>query len=153
MNIQEFKTQLKNGLPLTFQLENGGFVPAHYHITEVGVINKNFIDCGGTIREEQKINFQLWFSNDVDHRLTAEKLLKIIEVAEAKIGLPDEEIEVEYQSDTIGKYGIEASEFGFILSNSQTACLAPDACGIPAQKEIVVLESLNNSCTPGGGCC
>jgi hypothetical protein len=25
-------------------------VPTHYHITEVGKVQKDFIDCGGTVR-------------------------------------------------------------------------------------------------------
>lgn len=31
-----------------FKLENGNSVPEHFHVTEVGIITKDFIDCGGT---------------------------------------------------------------------------------------------------------
>ena len=52
--------QIKNILPtldnVEFQLENGTFVPEHFHVTEIGMLSKNFIDCGGTIRKEEKVN-------------------------------------------------------------------------------------------------
>src|SRR5690606_26765672 len=90
-----------------FQLENGSFVPEHFHVTEIGQITKNFIDCGGVIRSEKVVNFQLWNANDFEHRLKPGKLLKIIRLSEEKLGIEDAEIEVEYQSDTIGKYDLK----------------------------------------------
>jgi hypothetical protein len=153
MKLSEFKKALNN-TPLQFTLEDGNIIPAHFHITEIGAISKKFIDCGGTLRNEEKISFQLWYSEDVDHRLTTEKLLKIIEIGEKQIGLTDDDIEVEYQNSTIGKFNLEKSDFGFILTNKQTACLAMDQCGIPVEKVKKSLSSLTeNTCTPGGGCC
>jgi hypothetical protein len=153
MKLSEFKTAILN-TPLQFSLEDGSMVPAHFHITEIGAISKKFIDCGGTLRNEEKISFQLWFSEDNDHRLSTEKLLNIIEIGEKEIGLSDEEVEVEYQNTTIGKYNLEKSDFGFILHNKQTACLALDKCGIPIEKNKKPLSSLGETnCTPGGGCC
>jgi hypothetical protein len=138
-------------------LPNHSFVPAHFHITEVGLITKNFIDCGGTVRQEKVINFQLWEANDFDHRLAPNKLLGIIEKSEAIFNFDDLEIEVEYQTDTIGKFGLNFDGISFQLTNKETACLAEDACGIPASKQKVKLVDLGSSasacCTPGGGCC
>ena len=65
-NIKEILPTLDN---VEFQLENGTFVPEHFHVTEVGVITKHFIDCGGAIRNEKVVNFQLWNANDFEHRL------------------------------------------------------------------------------------
>ena len=48
--IKEILPALDN---VEFQVENGTFVPEHFHVTEVGVITKHFIDCGGTIRNEK----------------------------------------------------------------------------------------------------
>ena len=104
MKLSEFKANLTGMTTVSFQLPNGSTVPAHYHITEVGHVQKRFIDCGGTTRLEDRICFQLWEADDVDHRLQAEKLMKIIELSERTLNLPDEEIEVEYQGATIGKY-------------------------------------------------
>lgn len=149
MKLSEIKIILPNLENVVFQLENGTFVPEHFHVTEVGMINKNFIDCGGIIRHENIVNFQLWNANDVNHRLKPLKLLNIIKLSEQKLGIEDLEIEVEYQADTIGKYGLKFENNIFILTNKQTDCLAKDNCGIP----IELLQIQNPSCTPGGGCC
>src|SRR5690606_30389373 len=127
--IKEILPTLSN---VEFQLENGTYVPEHFHVTEVGVITKHFIDCGGTIRKEKVINFQLWNADDVEHRLKPTKLLHIIKLSEEQLGMEDAEIEVEYQAETIGKYDLGFNGKNFILKNKTTACLAEDACGIPS---------------------
>lgn len=149
--IKEILSALDN---VEFQLENGAFVAEHFHVTEVGLITKHFIDCGGTIRNEKVVNFQLWNANDLEHRLKPTKLLNIIKLSEEKLGIEDTEIEVEYQSGTIGKYDLDFNGNHFILKNKQTACLASDACGIPVKnQEIKIVETQAASCTPGSGCC
>ena len=157
MKLSEIKTILPTLENVEFQLADGSFVPEHFHVTEVGSIQKHFIDCGGTIRKENAVNFQLWNANDLEHRLKPEKLLRIIQLSEEKLGIEDHEIEVEYQGETIGKYDLSFNGTYFVLVPKTTACLASDACGIPAEKTKVQLTELGggnkNSCTPGGGCC
>ena len=157
MKISEFKTVLAAQETISFQLPDGSLVPSHFHVTEVGKVIKHFIDCGGTERLETVINFQLWEANDYDHRLHPEKLVSIIELSQSKLGLPDAEIEVEYQAGTIGKYGIDFNGTSFLLTNKLTDCLAKDACGIPQEKPklklIDVQTDAQNSCAPGSGCC
>lgn len=157
MKLSKIKEILPTLDNVAFQVENGTFVPEHFHVTEVGVITKHFIDCGGTIRNEKVVNFQLWNANDFEHRLKPTKLLNIIKLSEEKLGIEDAEIEVEYQSDTIGKYDLDFNGKIFVLKNKTTACLAQDACGIPSEKVKKSLTELTvnnaNTCTPGGGCC
>lgn len=155
MKLSAVKNTLKTLNTIAFQLPDGTLVPSHFHVTEVGKISKHFIDCGGTVRKEEVVNFQLWEANDYDHRLHPEKLVNIIELSEKILEIEDLEVEVEYQATTIGKYGLEYNGEHFLLTNKQTDCLAKDNCGIPVQKEKVVLSTLksNTSCTPGGGCC
>jgi hypothetical protein len=157
MKLSEIKQYLTTAETVSFKLPTGDYVPEHFHVTEVGLVTKHFIDCGGVERLEKVINFQLWNANDVEHRLKPQKLSNIIGLSEAKLGIGDLEIEVEYQSDTIGKYGLDFNGKDFILVPKQTACLASDACGIPAAKQKVHLGELQTapqtSCTPGGGCC
>ncbi len=155
MKLSEFKHILKEQTMISFKLPNGTFVPSHFHVTEVGSVSKHFIDCGGTVRTENRVNFQLWEANDYDHRLHPEKLVSIIELSERTLGLKDEEIEVEYQGETIGKYGIEWTDQEFHLVSLTTDCLAKDKCGIPEEKIKQPLATLssNNTCTPGSGCC
>ena len=155
MKLSEFKNILKTKTTIGFQLPNGELVPSHFHVTEVGQINKKFIDCGGVIRSENVVNFQLWEANDYDHRLHPEKLIDIIELSESKLGITDEEIEVEYQGQTIGKYGLAHNGTNFELTTKLTDCLAKDKCGIPEDKIKVEIGKVveSNSCTPGSGCC
>jgi len=157
MKISEIKQILNTIETVNFQLPDGKSVPEHFHVTEVGFITKNFIDCGGTVRKETVVNFQLWDANDFEHRLKPKKLIDIIKLSEKVLGIEDFEIEVEYQDTTIGKYDLGFNGKDFLLLNKQTACLAQDQCGIPAEKPKLNLTQLNsdtaNSCTPGGSCC
>jgi len=155
MKLSEIKNKLNKLEKIAFQLPNGELVPNHFHVTEIGKITKHFIDCGGTVRKEEVVNFQLWNANDYDHRLHPEKLLHIIQLSERVLEIEDLEIEVEYQADTIGKFGLDFDGQNFLLTNKETDCLAKDKCGIPNEKPKVKLSELNNesSCTPGGGCC
>lgn len=155
MKLSEIKNKLNKLEKIAFQVPNGELVPNHFHVTEIGKITKQFIDCGGTVRKEEVVNFQLWNANDYDHRLHPEKLLDIIQLSERVLGIEDLEIEVEYQADTIGKFGLDFDGRNFLLTNKKTDCLAKDKCGIPNEKPKVKLSELNteSSCTPGGGCC
>lgn len=179
MKLSQAKNILTTVETVNFQLPDGTFVPEHFHVTEVGLITKNFIDCGGTVRKETVVNFQLWNANDFEHRLKPQKLLNIIHLSEKILGIEDFEIEVEYQAQTIGKYDLDFNGKDFVLVNKQTACLAQDQCGIPSEKQKVRLSDMNTEsacctpsvstekpkvslsakdnepscCTPNGGCC
>ena len=76
---------------------------------------------------------------------------------EKKISQDDLELEVEYQSETIGKYGLAINGDQLQLLPTQTNCLAQDQCGIPTEKIKMNLSELGTArascCTPGGGCC
>ena len=156
MKLSEVKQHLSSAEDVNFRLEDGTMVPEHFHVTEVGIITKDFIDCGGVVRHEKVANFQLWNADDHEHRLKAGKLLGIISLSEKVLGMEDLEIEVEYQSQTIGKYDLSFDGKDFLLRSKQTACLAPDQCGVPAVKPKLQMQNLATSggvCTPGGGCC
>ncbi len=156
MKLSEIKKHLASAETVSFKLTSGACVPPHFHVTEVGVVSKHFIDCGGTERFERVANFQLWDANDYDHLLKPQKLLSIIALSEKVLGMDDLEIEVEYQMETIGKYGLHFNGKDFILVPKQTACLASDRCGVPPAKQQKPLQALQTqaaSCTPGGGCC
>ena len=148
MKLSDVKAALATVNQVQFKLPDGTYLPPHFHVTEVGLVTKHFIDCGGTERTERVINFQLWSADDYDHRLAPQKFLKILDISKKIIGEEDLPIEVEYQQSTIGKFGLEFDGADFILTSRQTACLAEDACGIP-QKTMVA----QSSCCGTGGCC
>lgn len=155
MKLSEIKNHLDSLEQITFMLPNGELVPTHFHVTEVGKITKHFIDCGGTVRHEEVANFQLWNADDYNHRLHPEKLLHIIELSEKVLGLEDLEIEVEYQAETIGKFGLDFDGKNFLLTAKQTDCLAKEKCGIPAEKPKRHLVEITDEpcCSPDGNCC
>ncbi|UAB86036.1 hypothetical protein INR75_08585 [Zunongwangia sp. SCSIO 43204] len=158
MNLSEVKNKLKQLQNIAFELPNGELVPNHFHVTEVGKITKHFIDCGGTVRNEEVVSFQLWNANDYDHRLHPEKLLKIIELSEKTLNIDESlMVEVEYQGQSIEKYGLDFDGKNFLLSTKQTDCLAKDKCGIPEDKPKMKLSELQatqaSCCTPNSGCC
>ena len=134
MKLSEFKKALMTIDEIHFQMPNGTLVPSHFHITEVGKVSKHFIDCGEKLRKKDLITFQLWEADDYKHRLYPKILLKIISLAENTLYLEDLNIEVEYQRDTIGKYGLTFTGKLFLLTNKLTECLDPKKCGIPASK-------------------
>lgn len=146
MKLSEVKQHLSNLEAIAFQLPDGSLVPNHFHVTEVGQITKNFIDCGGTVRKEEVISFQLWDANDYDHRLYPEKLIHIINLSEKVLGLDDLDIEVEYQGNTIGKYGLGFDGKHFLLTSTNTACLAQASCGVPEEKTESACCATDSNC-------
>lgn len=156
MKLSALKNHLNTMESLQCILPDGSLIPQHFHITEAGLVTKHFVDCGGTVRSEKSINFQIWVANDTEHRLEPKKLLKIISLSENLFNGEDLEIEIEYQGETIGKYGVEFDNGNFVLQAKQTDCLAKDNCGVPQHAESVTQEKVlsdQSCCSPGGGCC
>ena len=151
MTLKEFKSSLENRKELSFIIENGIKIPAYFHITEMGVKTKLFMDCGGVMRKDSKITFQLWTSDDYDHRLSSYKLSGIIKKAESLIkeDLDNLEIEMEYQDYTIGIYSVNLIDDKYILEPTLTDCLAKEACGIDDAKQ----EIETSECCTSDGCC
>ncbi len=157
MKLSELKQQLLESESIIFVQPNGHFVPTHFHVTEVGLTTKHSIDCGGAIHHEKVVTVQIWVDNDTDHRLVPQRFLQIISLSEKILGNEDLEVEVEYQTDTIGRYGLKKNGEQFLLVVKHTDCLAQTLCGINAPKHSRSLKSLipNNAtcCTSESGCC
>lgn len=151
MLLSEFKESLNQVAEVIFLKPDGTIIPSHFHITEVGQVNKRFIDCGGTVRNENVISMQLWDSQDHWHRLEPNKLISIIDISIERLEMEDLEIEIEYQSETIGKYGVQFDNGIFRLITTKTDCLASDKCEIKPSRK--VMEKPESSCTPFSGCC
>jgi hypothetical protein len=149
MKTSEFKSQLEKhpDYELRFILPDSDVVPAHAHITEVGRVDKTFIDCGGTIRRISTCLLQAWVSDDVDHRLSPGKLAGVITHAAPILGEDDLEVEIEYEDCTLSQFpalqvSAENGILVFHLGSKHTDCLAKDVC-IPQA----------SGCNPGGGYC
>ena len=83
MTIDEFKEHLRRnpGTVLRFQMPDGGLIPVHAHVTEVGRVDKTFVDCGGTVRQVNSCLLQTWVAGDFEHRLPPGKLADILDRA------------------------------------------------------------------------
>jgi hypothetical protein len=148
MNVTEFKNQLlaHTDKPLTFVLPDGGSIPAHFHITEVGHVQRNFVDCGGTRRRTESCLLQTWVANDEDHRLTAGKLAGIFGRAGDVLPHEDLPVEIEYEDYVISQFPVTGAQVAdgtllFTLGLKHTDCLAKELC-LPS-----------GCCSPDSGCC
>lgn len=135
---------------LRFVLPDGGFIPIHAHITEVGRVDKTFLDCGATVRKVSTLCLQSWVADDVDHRLPAAKLADIINRAAPILGDEDLDVEIEYEEGFISQFPIESAKqqgdlIVFTLGSKHTDCLAKEIC-LPKPQE-------SSSCCSGTGCC
>lgn len=155
MKRSDFTKTLNQINRLDFRLPSGEYIPDHFHITEAGVTTKQFIDCGGTLRSDRTITFQIWTADDTEHRLTPARLLKIMKVAEPILGSEDLSIRFEYQHETLGIYGVDwnSRESFFQLTAQHTDCLAKEQCGVLVTETEPASDKKSSYCTPGGGCC
>ena len=157
MNLTTLKTNLRQHADLNVRLvlPDGDPIPADFHVTEVGHVVKNFIDCGGTVRRVEACLLQTWVAaNDAEHRLSAEKLVKILDLAAKVVSLDELEVEVEYEPCCVAQYKIDhaeaiGGEIRFQLAHKHTDCLAKEACGLAA-------DAVGAGCgcgTSDGKCC
>jgi len=138
MNVTEFKSHLAANPDklVRFIFDDGEAIPAHYHVTEVGHVKKDFIDCGGTVRSISSCLLQTWtHEDDQEHRLDSTKLLAIITLAETHFPISEQEVEVEYEDCVISQFLVEDAESTpdaiiFKLGDKHTDCLAKEKCGL-----------------------
>lgn len=148
MLLSELKKTLSENVyrNIRFVLPTGTKVPPHAHVTEVAQIDKKFVDCGGTQRTESVCRLQTWFQDDTDHRLTAGKLLAILDKA-SFITSGELEVDVEHEAPFISQFPISSVEFEentliLHLGIKHTACLAEDKCLPPNLNKVSVLTPL-----------
>ena len=159
MNLSELKSLLREHADRHFriQLPGGAAVPVSFHVTEVGRVQKTFLDCGGTLRETLACQLQVWVGPDYDHRIETGKMASILD--KAKAYLPDESIpvEIEYEDRVISQYTIGGHEVTadaviFQLAHKHTECLAPELCGLPALNRLPAIGDKAPCCGPAGCC-
>lgn len=145
MHISQLVRALQNNTEATirFRLPSSELAPAHAHVTEVARVSKRFIDCGGTLREESTCRLQTWVADDLDHRLTAGKLAKIIEKARSILGEDDLEVDIEHDMGFVTQFSLSGvtrggGELILNLQGRNTACLAPEVCCPPQSADPVI---------------
>jgi hypothetical protein len=158
MTLHEFKTLLAVHPQHHFRLRlpDTSDVPVSFHITEVGRIDKTFLDCGGTRREKTTCQLQVWVGQDYQHRIETEKMAGIMKKG-AEL-LPDDSVpvEIEYEDQVISQYTISGHEISdgsviLHLAHKHTECLAPELCGLDMPS--LRIPSITNNCCGPSGCC
>ncbi len=139
MNLAEFKSLLlaHPALDVAILLPDGRAIPAHFHVTEVGHIAKQFVDCGGTFRADETCLLQTYFGSRKDdgHRLTAGRLAHILDLAARILPHGELPVQVEYEDGIVSQFpllGGKVSEgnLQLQLGLKHTDCLAKEKCGI-----------------------
>jgi hypothetical protein len=145
-------------------LPDGGLIPAHFHITEVGHVTKRFIDCGGTRRTLETCLLQTWVHDDVDHRLVAGKLATIFDRAGDVLPHHDLPVEIEYEDGVVAQFPVESAEDDRRCARFPLRLEAhrlPRPRHLPARRMLLDARSraerpsrcLQTCCTPGSKCC
>ena len=149
MTITEFITHLRARSSETprFLLPDDGLIPVHAHVTEVGRVDKRFVDCGGTVRTTAACVLQTWVADDTEHRLPAGKLADIIEKAAPILQSNELPVEIEYEDFLVSQFPVaavveDAPALTFALVTKHTDCLAKEIC-LPAESD----------CCTATGCC
>ncbi len=160
MELQDFEAALRQhpDKTLVFTLPEGQEIPRHFHITEIGKVSRDFIDCGGTRRSTESCLLQTLVAKDTDHRLSTTKLAKIVELA-STLGLDAHTpVEAEVQLETtavfsVASFDVATDEIRFSLAAKRTACLAPETCGLEMNSLPVISGGSDDDCCGDTGCC
>ena len=125
-------------LPITVIWPDGEPIEAHFHVTEVGRVQRDFVDCGGTVRQVVTCLLQSWVGDDVDHRITGGKLLKAFVHAEPILRGEDLPVEFEYDACNVVQLKVlsavaESGRLVIRLGKKQTDCLAKELC-VPSSR-------------------
>jgi hypothetical protein len=114
-----------------FVLPDGDHISAHAHVTEVGHVAKNFIDCGGVTGRNETVLLQTHVGQDVEHRLRSDRFAKILALGERVLPHDQLDVEVEYDCCVVAQYPIEevkpaGEHLDVILGRRRTQCLAQE---------------------------
>lgn len=114
-----------------FVLPDGDVIPPHAHVTEVGHVTKNFIDCGGVTGRSESVLLQTHVGADTDHRLRSDRFAKILQLGNRVLPHDHLEVEVEYDCCVVAQYPVvDAKALGnrldLILGKRRTQCLAQE---------------------------
>jgi len=162
MNVEQFLSLLEANphQSMCIVLPNGETVAPHFHITEVGHVTKNFMDCGGTRRKTESCLLQTWVYSDVDHRLETGKLANILRIAGDVLPGLDLPVEIEHEAGVVSQYPVVAARsdgqnLTLTTGPKHTACLAIDLCCAPASAAAAEKPRIKAGagCSPASGCC
>jgi len=159
MKLSELKSLLAENADRHFRirLPDGDAIPQSFHVTEIGHVRKTFLDCGGTRRETETCQLQIWVGEDYDHRIETGKMAGILEAGKSVLPNDSVPVEIEYEDRMISQYTISSHKITgdaviLALAHKHTECLAPELCGLPSINRLPALAGKSNCCAPGQTC-
>jgi hypothetical protein len=137
---------------LRLVLPDGGQVPAHFHVTEVGHVVKSFVDCGGVMGKNETVLLQTHVGQDTHHRLKSDRFAKILRLGERVLPHTQLEVEVEYDCCVVSQYPVievkpSAHHLDLILGERRTQCLAQE------RQKATAAENEDACCATGATAC
>jgi hypothetical protein len=170
MTWQTFKALLQDHTEshLQFEYDNGKWVDASYHLTEIKQAPITSVDCGGKMNAWTEVVLQLWEPSNKEERIAMQvkKALSIIDIVERAMPVnPLAIVKIEYGNEQFAMRQLQPidielndNNLNISLSAGQTECKAigrGDTCGTPKKKiELSILTpEANSCCTPESGCC
>ena len=164
MTLQEFKSLLQDNRGKLFQvvLPTGDAVPVSFHITEVGRVEKTFVDCGGKLHTRKTAQLQVWVGPDEDHRIQAGKMADILDRSVEIV--PDDTLPLELEYEMENGFVSQLPVAGFSTSDEavvlelgvrHTECLAPELCIVPAPtatQSVALTMAPSGAASNGCGC-
>jgi hypothetical protein len=154
MKFAEFQSALHNSTvqSLEIRLPEKHALASHFHVTEVGRVTKDFVDCGGVRRTETTVVLQTLVAHDTDHRLSVSKMAGILSKS-ATLALGDElPVDIEIQGSTIETWRVASMEctddqMVIHVEPRRTACLAPEICQLN-----ILPTAVSSCCDSPSGC-
>ena len=144
---------------LLFEYQQGNFVDANYHITEVKNIQIEAVDCGARSDSWKETLIQLWESpdeKDTASYMTAYKALGILKKVNKMRPMEQEaELKFEYGNKNfhtaqlfVNDYAWNERQIIVKLAVEKTTCKARESCGVPMEA-----QEVTQSCCTESGCC
>ena len=135
LNVSSLRRALASAsdLPITVIWPDGEPIESHFHVTEVGRVQRDFVDCGGTVRQVVTCLLQTWVGDDLDHRITGGNLLKAFLHADPILRGEDLPVELEYEARNVVQLkvlsaDVEGKQLVIRLGKKHTDCLARELC-------------------------
>src|SRR4051812_8659892 len=151
MKLSELQSILEKH-PETFPrfiLPDGDLIPAHAHITEVALVVRQFVDCGGVTGREKKIVLQTHVGSDIDHRLSSDRFAEILRLGNPVIRSAELDVEVEYDCCVVSQYPVTEAKpseeyLDLVLKRGATQCR-------PSERRKT--QAANTCCSTAAACC
>ncbi|HEY8994731.1 MAG TPA: DUF6428 family protein [Lacunisphaera sp.] len=155
LSLSQLRAVLRNhpATTVAVALPDGRPIPAQFHVTEAGTVTKDFLDCGGTRRQQVTAQLQIWTGRDAAHRLSAARLDGILDACSPVLPAGDAAVDIEYEDTMVSRYPVvsaeaDGGELWLQLGRYHTDCLARASCGMD---EPVASEAA--ACGCGSSCC